>query len=154
MSLEALIIEASAGKAVSLRGTRVAYLAAGERPSGGPTMLEFTTAPGFSTGDHIHSSIEEAFYVVEGEMQIRAGDRTLRARPGDFVLIPPGIPHGFGNPTGEAAKLLLVISPANRHERYFEELAQLLATPGPPNVDAIGVLRQRYDTEQVSPLTA
>lgn len=154
MSLEPLIIAAGAGKAVSLRGTRVAYLAEGERPAGGPTILEFATAPGFSTGDHIHRTIEEAFYVVAGEVQIRAGDRTVRARAGDFVLIPPGLPHGFGNPTGEPATLLLVISPANRHERYFVELAEVLATPGPPNAEAIGLLRQRYDTEQVSPLTA
>lgn len=154
MSIEAIVIEASTGKAVSLRGTRVAYLAEGERPGGGPTILEFTTAPGFSTGDHIHGSIEEAFYVVEGEVQIRAGDRTVQARPGDFVLIPPGVSHGFGNPSGEAAKLVLVISPANRHERYFAELAELLATPGAPDAHAIGALRQRYDTEQVSPLTA
>ncbi len=154
MSVEAIVIEASTGKAVSLRGSRVAYLAEGERTGGGPTILEFTTAPGFSTGDHIHGSIEDAFYVVAGEVQIRAGERTVRARPGDFVLIPPGVPHGFGNTSGEPAKLALVISPANRHERYFAELAALLATPGPPDVQAIGALRQRYDTEQVSPLSA
>jgi mannose-6-phosphate isomerase-like protein (cupin superfamily) len=50
----------------------------------------FTAAPGFNTGDHIHRQIEEIFYVVEGEFQIRAGDRALRPKPGDFVLVPPG----------------------------------------------------------------
>lgn len=154
MSVEAIVIEAATGKAVSLRGTRVGYLAEGERPGGGPTILEFTTAPGFSTGDHVHGSIEEAFYVVSGEVEIRAGDRVVRARPGDFVLIPPGVAHGFGNSTSDAATLLLVIAPANRHERYFEELARLLAVPGAPDAQAIGALRQRYDTEQVSPLRA
>lgn len=24
----------------------------------------------------------------------------LRARAGDFVLVPPGVAHGFGNPEG------------------------------------------------------
>jgi quercetin dioxygenase-like cupin family protein len=154
MSVAAIAIEAGTGKAVSLRGTRVGYLAEGERPGGGPTILEFTTAPGFSTGDHVHGSFEEAFYVVRGEVDIRAGDRAVRARPADFVLIPPGVPHGFGNATGKPATLLLVIAPANRHERYFAELAQLLAAPGAPDAQAIGALRQRYDTEQVSPLRA
>jgi quercetin dioxygenase-like cupin family protein len=116
--------------------------------------LEFTAVPGFSTGDHVHSKIEEIFYVVEGEFTIRAGDRTLRAGPGDFVLVPPGVPHGFGHAEGGPAKMLLVISPAGVHERYFEELAELLAKPGAPDVQAIGELRKRYDTEQVSPLTA
>ena len=153
MSVEAIIIQAGDGKALSLRGTQVAYKAEGERPGGGPTFLEFTAAPGFSTGDHVHSRIEEIFYVVEGEFQIRAGDRTLRAKPGDFVLVPPGVPHGFGNPDGASAKMVLLISPAGVHEQYFEELAALLAKPGAPDIQAIAELRQRYDTQQVSPLT-
>jgi quercetin dioxygenase-like cupin family protein len=153
MSVEAIVIQAGEGKVLSLRGTQVAYKAEGERPGGGPTVLEVTAAPGFSTGDHIHSRIEEIFYVVEGQFQIRAGDRVLRAGPGDFVLVPPGVPHGFGNPDGGPAKMVLLISPAGVHERYFEELAALLAKPGPPDIQAIAELRKRYDTEQVSPLT-
>jgi hypothetical protein len=43
--------------------------------------------------------------------------------------------------------------PAGVHERYFEELAAILAKPGPPDVQAIAVLRKRYDTEQVSALS-
>ena len=154
MSVEAMIIQAGQGKTLSLRGTQVVYKADGQRPAGGPTFLEFTAAPGFNTGDHIHSQIEEIFYVVEGEFQIRAGDRVLRAKPGDFVLVPPGVPHGFANPVSDPAKMVLLISPAGVHERYFEELAAILATPGPPDIQAIAGLRKRYDTEQVSPLRA
>jgi quercetin dioxygenase-like cupin family protein len=153
MSVEAIIIQAGEGKALSLRGTQLAYKAAGERPGGGPTFIEFIAAPGFSTGDHVHSRIEEIFYVVEGEFQIRAGERILRAHPGDFVLVPPGVPHGFGNPESGPAKMVLLISPAGVHEQYFEELAELLAKSGPPDIAAIAALRKRYDTEQVSPLT-
>ena len=155
MSIEAIVLEGgTAGRTVSLRGTEVQYKAEGARPGGGPTFLEFHPAPGFSTGDHVHASIEEIFYVVEGEVQVRVGDRTLRARPGDFVLVPPGVAHGFGNAGHAPAKMLLLISPAGVHEKYFEELAALLREPGPPDMAAIGALRKRYDTEQVSPLTA
>ena len=154
MTVEALILQAGEGKALSLRGTGVAYKAAGERPGGGPTVLEFAVAPGFNTGDHIHSQIEEIFYVVEGAVRIRVGDRLLQAQPGDFVLVPPGVAHGFGSLDDRPARLLLIISPAGVHEHYFEELAAILAQPGAPDVQAIGALRQRYDTRQVSPLTA
>lgn len=153
MSVEAIVILANEGKALSLRGTQVAYKAEGERPAGGPTVLEFTAAPGFGTGDHVHSQLEEIFYIIEGEFQIRAGDKMLRAKAGDFVLVPPGVPHGFANPSGGPAKMVLVISPAGAHEHYFEELAELLAKPGAPDAEAIAELRSRYDTEQVSPLT-
>jgi quercetin dioxygenase-like cupin family protein len=154
MSVEAIVVQAGQGKTLSLRGTQVAYKAEGKRVAGGPTFLEFTAAPGFSTGDHIHSEIEEIFYVVEGEFQIRAGDRVLQAKPGDFVLVPPGVAHSFANPVGGPAKMVLLISPAGVHEKYFEELAEILSKPGPPDIQAIAELRKRYDTQQVSPLKA
>ena len=154
MSVEAVVLQSGEGKTLSLRGSQIAYKAVGERPGGGPTFFEFTAASGFSTGDHIHSKIEEIFYVVEGEFQIRAGDRSFTAHVGDFVLVPPGVPHGFGNSGGSPAKMVLLISPAAVHERYFEELAGILAKPGAPDIQAISQLRQSYDTEQVSPLSA
>lgn len=154
MTVEALVLQAGEGKTLSLRGTGVAYKAAGVRPGGGPTVLEFSVAPGFNTGDHIHSQIEELFYVIEGRVQIRVGERLLQAQPGDFVLVPPGVAHGFGSLEGGPAKLLLIISPAGVHERYFEELSEILSKPGAPDVQAIGDLRKRYDTTQVSPLSA
>ena len=153
MSVEAIVLQSGEGKTLSLRGTQLAFKAVGNRPGGGPTVLEITAAPGFSTGDHVHSKIEEIFYVVEGEFQIRAGDRSFTAHAGDFVLVPPGVPHGFGNPDGSPAKMVLLISPAAVHERYFEELAEILARLGAPDIQAISELRQRYDTEQLSPPT-
>lgn len=154
MSVEAIVLQSGDGKTLSLRGTEIAYKAEGERPGGGPTFLELTAVPGFSTGDHIHSKIEEIFYVVEGQFQIRVGDRSITAHSGDFVLVPPGVAHGFGNPSDSPAKMVLLISPAAVHERYFEELAEILAKPGAPDSEAISELRQRYDTEQVSPPTS
>ncbi len=153
MSVEAIVVQSGDGKTLSLRRAELAFKAGGERPGGGPTFFELTAAPGFNTGDHIHSKIEEIFYVVEGEFQIRAGDRLITAHSGDFVLVPPGVPHGFGNPSNSPAKLVLLISPAAVHERYFEELAEILAKPGSPDIQAISELRQRYDTEDVSPLS-
>jgi mannose-6-phosphate isomerase-like protein (cupin superfamily) len=153
MSIEAIILPAGEGRTLSLRGTGVVYKAEGDRPAGGPTFLEFIVTPGFNTGDHVHSRIEEIFYVVEGAVQIRVGDQLLQAKTGDFVLVPPGVAHGFASAGGESAKMVLVISPAGAHEKYFEELAELLARPGAPDAEAIGKLRERFDTKQVSPLT-
>jgi quercetin dioxygenase-like cupin family protein len=150
---DGLFLVADAGEALELRGTRIVYKATGPRAPGGPTFTVFEVAPGLATGDHRHTKIEEIFYVLEGEFQIRIGDRTVRARAGDFALAPPGVAHGFGNSTDAPAKLALVISPGGIHEQYFRDLTALLSRPGPPDVEAIGELRRRYDTEQISPLT-
>jgi hypothetical protein len=37
------------------------------------------------------------------------------------------------------------------HERYFEELEEILTRGGPPDREAIADLRRRYDTEQLTP---
>ncbi len=154
MSFDSIVLHGGEGRVLSLRGTEVAFKAEGERPGGGPSVLEFSPAPGFTTGDHVHSRIEEIFYVVEGEVRIRVGGRLLNARPGDFVLVPPGVAHGFGNQSGAPARMLLLISPAGVHEGYFDELAVILVKPGPPDARVIAELRTRYDTEQLSTLGA
>ena len=89
MTLDGLVLRVGEGGKLSFRGTELTFKARGERPAGEPTVFEFREAPGFSTGDHIHSKIEEIFYVIEGEFEIRVGDRMLKARPGDFMLVPP-----------------------------------------------------------------
>jgi hypothetical protein len=47
----------------------------------------------------------------------------------------------------------MTVSPPG-HEHYFEELARLAATGTAPDPKAIGELRARYDTDQLSALTA
>jgi hypothetical protein len=47
----------------------------------------------------------------------------------------------------------MTVSPPG-HERYFEELAALTGQGGAPDPTAIGDLRARFDTDQLSALTA
>lgn len=154
MSTEELYLPPGEGETASLRATEVSFKATGKREAGGPTVIEVIAAPGFSTGDHVHSAIEELFYTVDGEFTIRAGGWSGRVGPGSFVRVPPSTAHGFGNFGSAPATLLLIISPAGVHEEYFRDLAAILVKPGPPDATEIAALRKRYDTVQVSPLTA
>lgn len=152
MSAEALVYDPEGGETLTLRGTKVRLLCTAA-DSVGASTFEFFAAPGFDTGSHFHSKIEEQFYVVDGEMELRAGDRTIAGKPGTFVTVPTGVAHGFANRSGRPARMLLVCTPPG-HERYFAELATILSRPGAPDPEEIGVLRGRYDTTQVSPLSA
>jgi quercetin dioxygenase-like cupin family protein len=153
MAIEQLYLRPGEGETASCRGTEVVFKAVGQREGGGPTVMGFIAAPGFSTGDHVHSKIEEILYVVDGEFNLRSGDWTGQVCPGGFVRVPAGFAHGCGNAGSARATLLLIISPAAGHEEYFRELAAILAKPGSPDTAAIADLRRRYDTVQVS-LTA
>jgi mannose-6-phosphate isomerase-like protein (cupin superfamily) len=147
----AVFLEAGQGRSVSLRGTTVGFKVHSSH-AGGASFQEWLAAPGFDTGLHVHERLEESWYVLEGELEFRAGDRTWHAGPGATVFVPPRVPHAFANRTGAPAKFLLITSPPT-HDRYFDELAEILAADGPPDGDAIAALRKRYDTEQLSTLS-
>jgi len=151
MSLQALIYEPEAGETLELRGTKVRVLCT-EADSVGASTFEFLATPGFDTGSHYHAKIDEQFYVIDGEMELRAGDRTIVGRPGTFVAVPQGVAHAFANRSGDPARMLLVCTPPG-HERYFAELAEILSRPGAPDADEIAALRARFDTTQVSALS-
>jgi uncharacterized cupin superfamily protein len=91
--------------------------------------------------------------VLDGEFEFEVGSETFRGRSGAYVFIPAGVPHAVSNGGDVDARCLLIMSPPT-HDRYFQELVELLAKPGPPDPDAIAALRERYDTEQISTLTA
>lgn len=150
MSLQALIYEPDAGEALSLRGTKVRLLATAATSIGASTF-EFTASPGWDTGSHLHATIEEQFYVVDGEMELRAGNELIIGRSGTFVSVPAGVAHAFANRSAATARMLLVCTPPG-HERYFAELADILSREGAPDPAEIGALRARFDTTQVSPL--
>jgi quercetin dioxygenase-like cupin family protein len=150
MSAEAVIRMPGEGKELTLAGKPLAFLVTGE-DSKHTCMFEWTVPAGFSTGLHVHRVQEETFYVLEGECEWQIGDQLVRAKPGAYVFIPPGVPHNIGNASDKPARMIMTVSPPG-HEHYFEELAQLVARGGPPDANVIAELRSRYDTEQLSAL--
>jgi mannose-6-phosphate isomerase-like protein (cupin superfamily) len=46
----------------------------------------------------VHPSMEQAYYILEGEMELELGAERRRIGPGTFVYIRPGTPHGHRNP--------------------------------------------------------
>ena len=48
------------------------------------------------TGAHHHGALESVIYVVKGRARMRWGERlqfTAEAGPGDFIFVPPFVPH-------------------------------------------------------------
>ena len=54
-------------------------------------------------GLHVHHEDDEAWYVIEGALGFRLGERTVHAPAGSAVLAPRGTPHSFWNDGGDAA---------------------------------------------------
>jgi quercetin dioxygenase-like cupin family protein len=115
------------------------------------SMFDWTIPAGFATGEHVHRVQEETFYVLEGDCEFWVSGERIQAISGTFLFVPPGVPHNVTNASDKPARLLMTVSPPG-HERYFVELAKLTAE-GRPDAKAVGQLRSRYDTDQISPLS-
>jgi uncharacterized RmlC-like cupin family protein len=52
--------------------------------------------PDAATGPHHHGELETVLYIVRGRARFRWGDRlefVAEAGPGDFIFVPPFVPH-------------------------------------------------------------
>ncbi len=73
-----------------------------------------TIDPDARTGAHHHGELESIIYVVKGRARMRWGDQleyTAEAGPGDFIFVPPYVPHQEINAsTAEPLECVLVRS--------------------------------------------
>ena len=52
--------------------------------------------PNAKTGAHHHGALESVIYVIKGRARMRWGEQlefTAEAGPGDFIFVPPYVPH-------------------------------------------------------------
>jgi uncharacterized RmlC-like cupin family protein len=69
-------------------------------------------APGASSGPHHHGVSETAIFVVSGTPTFVCmdGDREvrIRTRPGDFVYVPPNVPHVESNEDSDEEAVVVI----------------------------------------------
>lgn len=69
-------------------------------------------APGIASGVHHHGALETIIYVVSGHGKIRWGaqmDREEDVAPGDFIYVPPYVPHQEINPSADAPSQWVIV---------------------------------------------
>ncbi|WP_084658210.1 cupin domain-containing protein [Thermogemmatispora onikobensis] len=68
-------------------------------------------APHVASGKHHHGELETVIYVVSGRARIRWGERLeyeQDVEPGDFIYVPPFVPHQEINPSDEESCWVIV----------------------------------------------
>jgi oxalate decarboxylase/phosphoglucose isomerase-like protein (cupin superfamily) len=85
------------------------------------------------------------FYVLEGTLTLRLGDRTVEAGPGTFACMPPGVVHTFRNDSDGPVRFLNFNTPAG-WENYMRDLAEA-ARSAPLTPEVMRGVASRYDFE-------
>lgn len=104
-------------------------------------------APG--AAPHYHTRISESFYVISGTVTLHDGARWRTANAGDFLHVPEKAVHGFRNDGTEPADMLIIFTPAENREKYFEGLARLVANGNTPTREEMVALMEKYDQFEV-----
>jgi uncharacterized RmlC-like cupin family protein len=67
--------------------------------------------PQVASGKHHHGELETVIYVVSGKGRIRWGEQlefSEEVEPGDFIYVPPFVPHQEINPGNEPSQWVIV----------------------------------------------
>ena len=144
-----LVLGPGEGKVVLVPGHKVTHKITGEDTDGRYSLLE-VELNGDGPPQHIHKNEDEAFYVLEGEIQVLLEERTVIAKAGAFVRIPRGTRHTFARVEMKNARLLAMFTPAG-FEKFFDDAVDLDVTDTEAYVAKAEALAEKYRMEVVGP---
>ena len=119
---------ASRGQVIDnpISGERITFRETAADTDGELLAIDLELSPdGHVPGAHVHPLQEERFEVVSGTMRFRRGLRTVIARAGDLVVVPPRTAHRFENAGSDTAHVRVEVRPALRMEELFETTVAL-----------------------------
>lgn len=134
-----LYIPADTGKSFWGPSDRYTFLVTGAQSDNAYFIMEAIVPPAGGPPPHIHAAEQEAFYLLDGTLDILMGDKVVQASTGDFVHIPAGTIHCFRNTGNTIARVLVIFSPGGL-ERFFESTLEkvLIRSADPPqNTDVV-----------------
>lgn len=127
-----VILPPGAGRAYPMGRIAAVFKADGAETAARYSISEWWLEPHTQgPGAHAHDE-DDVFYVIEGTMSVRVGDRWTDAPRGSFVLVPGGVTHDFENRSDRRAGLLNLSIPG-AFEPHMPAIAQWFAQhpPGP-----------------------
>ena len=94
---------------------------------GQPVIIEATVAPGGGAPLHVHTDLDDSFYLVSGRLAMRCGDQAFTVSPGGYVALPHGVPHTF-RVVGDEPAVMLQVHTDDSFLRFIEAVGQPAAS--------------------------
>ncbi len=160
MSSPVTITEPQDGSSLSIAGNTYRTLISGKQTGGAYAVIDMLVPPGGGPNPHAHPDMQEAFYVLEGEVEFVTETQRYTARKGTYINIPLNGPvHCFKNKSQEMARLTCIVTPAGLEE-FFAEVGRPVANgeflppqqpPSPEAMEEIKALGKRYGQQFFPP---
>jgi uncharacterized RmlC-like cupin family protein len=101
--------------------------------SQGLSMHVVVIPPGAKADPHLHVGYETGIYVLEGRVLTRWGERLeheMVSEPGDFLYVPPGVPHEAINLSAtEPARAVVARNDPAEQDKVEPYVAAAAGTP-------------------------
>jgi mannose-6-phosphate isomerase-like protein (cupin superfamily) len=148
-------LEAGAGERIWFTNAEMTIKATAATTDGQLCLIEMRAPAGHGPPMHVHHDEHEAFYVLEGELELICGGERSTAGPGAFAFLPRGIAHTF-RVIGDRPVRMLSIGIPGGLERFFCEAGRPAEGDGlppeaPVDVAALGAIAARHNLEFVGP---
>ena len=129
-----------------LEGSPHLFKAAASETGGRFDFMVGTFAPMTGPPLHLHREQDDSFYVLDGVLTVQVGDEIFDIGPGEFLTVPPGVPHAFENlhNGGRPVRAVNLITPGG-HLDMFSEMARA------PDEAATNDVAARHGTEILGP---
>jgi quercetin dioxygenase-like cupin family protein len=104
---------------------------------------------------HVQTDEDEAFYILDGEVEFEVDGAVSIATPGTFGFVARGAAHTFRVLTPQARMLVICSGkPVDNLEQFFHTMGEpaaerALPTPAPPDVDRLAALCAQNGIELV-----
>jgi mannose-6-phosphate isomerase-like protein (cupin superfamily) len=109
-------------------------------PAGGRGLIGDSLGPIM----HLHDGASEIFYFIAGRCRLEIGNSEEVFGPGDFVLVPPEVPHNLWNAGQDDLLVFWIVAPNFVTNKW--------RTSGfPPGAMDRRALRSRVDSDSVLP---
>lgn len=95
--------------------------------------------PQWIAPSHKHHECDEAWYVLEGELEFQVDGELLTAKTGDMVWAKKGSVHTYRNPGSQPARYLLIMTPKTK------ALIDAIHSTDDRSWDALTRLFERFD---------
>ncbi|MET1412378.1 cupin domain-containing protein [Roseibium sp. HPY-6] len=107
--------------------------------------FETNSEPGQFVPVHVHPTQDEFILVQEGELDLKLDGEWVKARAGDLVRMPMGVPHGYFNKSDSPCRALFWVSPAGKLKELFDELHEMT------DVEAVVRVSAEHDVDFLPP---
>ena len=146
--MAATIVKAGERMPVNVLGMPLTMLCEASETAGNWSLFEEEVPLGMGPPVHRHEW-DEAYYILDGEIDFTIDGQTVTSRRGDFNHLPRGTIHGFKGASEAPARVLIFASPAHGSE-FFKEISEKVRLE-PQDLAKIPEIGRRHGIEFMHP---